>query len=182
MPHETPQPLVEILNAIQAETAKLTAAAANLDVIRKFTLDGRLVGDIGEMLAAQHLELTLDDAQRRGHDAFTTIAGSKRDVQIKCRKASTRIEFSSVPDMLVVIEFSDGWKKWDIVYNGPGTPIRDQALNAGLEVDLEGRIRSGGRRDSIDLLLNWFRSDDLNQYRTTPVPARLQPLQIFTTA
>jgi ABC-type multidrug transport system fused ATPase/permease subunit len=109
MKHQTPAPLVAILKAIEEQTAKLSKAAAQLDVTRHFTLDGRLVGDIGEMLAAQFLDLTLDETQRRGHDGFTNIESRRREVQIKCRKASSLIGFSSVPDLLVIIAFSDDW-------------------------------------------------------------------------
>jgi hypothetical protein len=180
MKHQTPLPLVTILRAIEEQTAKLTEAAAKLDATRHFTLDGRLVGDIGEMLAAQYLELTLDETQRRGHDGFTTIAGQQREVQVKCRKASTLIGFSSVPDLLVVIAFSEDWTEWEIVFNGEGTPIRERALAAEFEVDSEDRIRKGNRRASLDLSLSWFRSADLDSFRAASVQLRSEPLQIFT--
>ena len=115
MKHLTPPPLVTILGAIEEQTKKLSDAARQLEVTRHFTLDGRLVGDIGEMLAAQYLDLTLDQTQRRGHDGFTAIEGQQREVQVKCRKASTLIGFSSVPDLLIVIAFTDNWMEWEIV-------------------------------------------------------------------
>jgi hypothetical protein len=180
MKYQTPEPLVAILKAIEAQTAKLTQAAAKLEVTRHFTLDGRLVGDIGEMLAAQHLELTLDDTQRMGHDGFTSIVGQQREVQVKCRKASTLIGFTSVPDLLVVIAFLKDWSEWEIVYNGEGKPIRDRALSSNFEIDGEDRIRKGGRKASLDVGLGWFRSEDLNPFRSVFVPLRTEPLQIFT--
>jgi hypothetical protein len=180
MKHQTPPPLLAILKAIESQTAKLSDAAANLDVTRHFTLDGRLVGDIGEMLAAQYLEITLDETQRRGHDGFTALNGQQREVQVKCRKASTLISFSSVPDLLVVIAFSGDWTTWEIVFNGEGSPIREQALAKGFAVDEKDRIRKGTTRASLDLDLNWFRSADLNSFRAVSVPARPEPLQIFT--
>ncbi len=180
MKHQTPAPLLAILGAIESQTAKLSNAAANLDVTRHFTLDGRLVGDIGEMLAAQYLEITLDETQRRGHDGFTSVAGQKRDVQVKCRKASTLIGFSSVPDLLVVIAFSEDWTAWEIVFNGEGTPIRQRALADGFAVDEKDRIRKGGSRASLDLDLKWFRSTALDSFRAVSIPLRPEPLQIFT--
>ncbi len=179
MKHQSPPPLIVILKAIEVQTAKLTAAAAKLDVTRRFTLDGRLVGDIGEMLAAQYLELTLDQTQRRGHDAFTSISGRQREVQVKCRKASTLISFSSVPDLLVVIAFSEDWSEWEIVYNGEGTPIRHRALAAMFEVDEQDRIRKNGRRASLDVGLSWFRSKELDPFRCVCVSPRTESLQIF---
>lgn len=179
MKHQTPPPLIAILKAIEDQTAKLTKAAAKLEVTRHFTLDGRLVGDIGEMLAAQYLDLTLDPLQRRGHDGFTKIGVQQRDVQVKCRKASTLIGFSSVPELLVVIAFAKDWGQWEIVYNGEGTPIRKKALSDGFEIDKEDRIRENGRRASLDLDLKWFRSSSLAPYQSVCVPSRPQPLEIF---
>jgi hypothetical protein len=180
MKHQTLPPLLTILRAIESQTAKLSDAVAKLDVTRHFTLDGRLVGDIGEMLAAQYLELTLDETQRRGHDGFTSIAGQQREVQVKCRKAATIIGFSSVPDLLVVIAFTEDWTAWEIVFNGESTPIRQRALATGFAVDEQDRIRKGGARASLDLDLKWFRSTELDPFRAVSVPARPQPLKIFT--
>lgn len=179
MKHPTPASLITILKAIEEQTAKLSAAAALLEVTRHFTLDGRLVGDIGEMLAAQHLEITLDQTQRRGHDGFTQVASIQREVQVKCRKAATLISFTSVPDLLVIIAFAEDWSSWEIVYNGEGTPIRRKAEADGYEVDAEGRIKKGGRKASLDLFVKWFREPDHNPYRACFVPARPQPLPIF---
>ena len=47
---------------------------------RKFTIDSRLVGDIGEVIAEREFELTLDEVSRKGHDAKTADG---RDVQVK---------------------------------------------------------------------------------------------------
>ena len=158
----TPQPLLEILNAINAQTAHLTAAAAKLSVTRNFTLDGRLVGDIGEMLAAQYLELILDGSQRKGHDAIASIDGKDYDVQIKCRKASERMEFTSVPVLLVVIVFNEDWTKWEIVYNGDGSPIATLASELG--------------KTSVKVTVSQARKWPLS---AISVPTRPAPLELF---
>jgi len=36
---------------------------------RALTIDGRLVGDIGEVIAALEYDISLDDVSRPGHDA-----------------------------------------------------------------------------------------------------------------
>ena len=47
---------------------------------RKFTIDGRLVGDIGEIIAALEYDVILDDVAQADHDGRTTDG---RRVQIK---------------------------------------------------------------------------------------------------
>ena len=179
MKYKTPAPLVTILNAIEEQTAKLTDAAARLEVTRHFTLDGRLVGDIGEMLAAQYLDLTLDDTQRRGHDGFTTIAGVEYQVQVKCRKAAPMVNFSTVPELLVVIVFSKNWTEWEIVYNGSGALLGPKAVAAGLEVDSDKRFKRKGLKQSLDFNLQWFRDLEPDPAATLAVPMRLQPITLF---
>ena len=180
MSMETPTALLAILRNIEAETKKLSDAAKNLDVTRSFTLDGRLVGDIGEVLFAQHFELTLDDTQRSSHDGFTVINGVEYQVQVKCRKASSLVTFSSVPEILVVVAFSDDWTNWDVVYNGAGDPVRVKAQEKGLIVDTDHRIRKNGTRASIDLTVEHFRTAARNIAIDAPiVPQRGTPINIF---
>lgn len=181
MKYATPQPLIEILKEIEQQTAKLSAAAANLEVARKFTLDGRLVGDIGEMLAAQHMELKLDETQRRGHDGVAKIHGKDYQVQIKCRKATDAVSFSTVPELLVVIQFGPDWGNWEIVYNGPGEPLVEVAAKWNLKVDADGRIHGDGKRDTLDLNLNLLRQlAGESSYKTSiKVPMREVPLSLF---
>jgi len=52
---------------------------------RLFTIDGRLVGDIGEIIAATEFDIKLDDKGRAVHDAETN---DKRLVQIKATKTN----------------------------------------------------------------------------------------------
>src|SRR5579864_8849265 len=61
---------------------------------RKFTIDGRLVGDIGEVIAELEYDLTLDRVSQRDHDA-TDRAG--RRVQIKATFKDS-LTFKTCPD------------------------------------------------------------------------------------
>src|SRR5260370_8759806 len=47
---------------------------------RRFTIDGRLVGDIGEIIAATEFDVTLDEVGRAEHDGKTRYG---RLVQVK---------------------------------------------------------------------------------------------------
>ena len=82
---------------------------------RKFTLDGHLVGSIGEVLAAHRYGLELLPASAKGHDA-TTADG--RLVQIKATQAKS-VGIRSEPDHLIVLKLT-GNGSADEVYNGPG--------------------------------------------------------------
>lgn len=91
---------------------------------RRFTIDGRLVGDIAEVLAEMHYDVRLfcesghwpDKEFRKGHDG--TIGRTKRRVDIKSTFQS-RLAFASVPDFCIGVRmYSDGTHQF--VYNGPG--------------------------------------------------------------
>lgn len=82
---------------------------------RKFTLDGHLVGSIGEVLAAHRYGLTLLPASAERHDA---TASDNRLVQIKATQARN-VGLRSEPEHLIVLKLaSDGTASE--VYNGPG--------------------------------------------------------------
>ena len=84
---------------------------------RKFTIDGRLVGDIGEVIAAAEFVLTLDEISRPVHDARS----GRRNVQIKATFKS-HLAVRSVPDYLIGLKLNrDGTH--EIVFNGPGSVI-----------------------------------------------------------
>lgn len=83
---------------------------------RPFTLDGHLVGSIGEVLAAKRYGLELLPPGFEGHDARDT---SGRLVQIKATQRA-RVGLTVEPERLIVLKIlSDGT---DVeVYNGLGS-------------------------------------------------------------
>lgn len=85
----------------------------------KFTLDGRFVGDVGELLAVRKFKLKLHHKQGAVHDGTTVINKKEFGVQVKCRRESTVIDFSSQPELLLVIEIAKDWSSWEVIYNGP---------------------------------------------------------------
>jgi hypothetical protein len=71
---------------------------------RKFTIDGRLVGDIGEVIAAAEFDVRLDETSQSRHDGETSDG--------------------RVPDYYLGLKLN-----WDgtheVVFNGPGHVISD---------------------------------------------------------
>ena len=87
---------------------------------RKFTIDGRLVGDIGEVIAATYYDLSLYDNQKPDHDGHTSTG---RKVQVKATFKES-LTFSSVPEFYLGIKlFENG--TYEEIYNGPGKVIFD---------------------------------------------------------
>lgn len=105
------------LELIFSGIARLTTAFPN----RAFTIDGRLVGDIGEVIGALEYEVDLDEVSRPMHDA-TTVDG--RNVQIKAT-FKEQLTMRSVPEFYLGFRLRpDG--SYDEVFNGPGRVIADR--------------------------------------------------------
>ena len=85
---------------------------------KRFTLDGRLVGDIGEILVAESYDLELSTNLQKHYDAFTSDG---RQVQIKATmQQSLTFPADHVPDYYLGIAIhSDG--SFSEVFNGPGS-------------------------------------------------------------
>lgn len=100
---------------------------------RRFTIDGRLVGDIGEVLAELEYEVTLDKKSRKGHDAKTRDG---KDVQIKATFRE-KLTFRTTPERYLGFRLSqDG--TYEEIFNGPGRLIEEQyAHRKGIGKDLE---------------------------------------------
>lgn len=94
---------------------------------RPFTMDGRLVGDLGEVVAAEAFGLHLQPWNTPGHDALVADGCS---VEVKATASPgprTRIGFSknSTPTTwLVVMSFPPERPDVAVVeYAGPGAPV-----------------------------------------------------------
>src|SRR6266542_2895798 len=88
---------------------------------RAFTIDGRLVGDIGEVIAALEYDVVLFETSQPDHDG-TTSAG--RRVQIKATYKDS-LTFKTVPDYYLGFKlFPDG--RHEEVFNGPGRIILER--------------------------------------------------------
>ena len=82
---------------------------------RKFTLDGHLVGSVGEVVAAYIFDLDLNPASTQGHDAK---ARDGRSVEIKLTQRKS-VAIRHEPDHLVVLHRPKGGRM-RVVFNGPG--------------------------------------------------------------
>jgi len=99
---------------------------------RSFTIDGRLVGDIGEVIATREYDVILHNVSRPGHDAITSDG---RNVQIKATFKDS-LTFKTVPDYYLGFKlYPDG--QYEEIYNGPGNLIYERYANRkGIGVDL----------------------------------------------
>ena len=108
------QTIGEALTSIFQGIARLHAAFPS----RAFTIDGRLVGDVGEVLAELEYNLTLDEVSAPDHDARMRDG---RRVQIKATFKNS-LTFRKCPDYYLGLKlYPNG--EFDEVFNGPGMLI-----------------------------------------------------------
>jgi hypothetical protein len=88
---------------------------------KAFTIDGRLVGDIGEVLAASEFDVELYEVQTTAHDGETSDG---RKVQVKATFKHS-LTMTSVPELYLGFKLSpEGDHK--VVFNGPGSLIAEK--------------------------------------------------------
>ena len=115
----------------------------------KFTLDGKLVGDLAEVLAAQLFDLQLCKKRTKGVDGH---AWDGRSVQVKCtgssRKGPAFTPGEGKADHLIFLQLDFEKATGTVAYNGPEAPIR-QLLPAGFagtkRVSLTAVLAAGKR-------------------------------------
>lgn len=98
-------------DSIAQKIRELYAITTELESLypgRKFTIDGHLVGSIGEVLVAERYGLTLLPNSTQTHDAE---AKNGRLVQIKATQTK-RIAISSEPDFLIAICYTCSVESW----------------------------------------------------------------------
>ncbi len=95
---------------------------------RKFSLDGKLVGDIGEVLAAEKYGLELLPPGTKVYDAIEK--GSKRKIQIKSTfKGNSYFPYGDdrIPNYFLCIKIHENGKIEEL-FNGPGKFILDKYI------------------------------------------------------
>ena len=93
---------------------------------RRFTLDGHLLGSIGEVYAAERYGIELAKSSSERHDGTTTDE-RKRDVQIKVTQRRS-IGLSSEPAYLLVLKIDENGS-FEEVFNGPGNIVWELVKN-----------------------------------------------------
>jgi hypothetical protein len=113
----THQTIVEALSLIFEGITRLKKAFPN----RQFTIDGRLVGDIGEVIAALEYDVVLYEVSQPDHDATTP---NGRRIQIKATFKDS-LTFKTTSDYYLGFKlFPDG--QYEEVFNGPGSIIYER--------------------------------------------------------
>lgn len=105
-----------------------------------FALDGRLVGDIGELIAAEVFCLELLGTRSTKVDAKTT-GGHARKVQIKATFKEDGLSIKHGSDYFIGLQLNDKGK-FRVVYNGPAKPVM-QYLKAPASIGKGGRRNAG---------------------------------------
>jgi hypothetical protein len=88
---------------------------------KAFTIDGRLVGDIGEVLVALEYEVKLYEVQTPAHDGETPDG---RKVQVKAT-FKDKLTMTAVPELYLGLQLSPDGNHRE-VYNGPGALIAEE--------------------------------------------------------
>lgn len=113
-----------------------------------FALDGRLVGDIGELIAAEVFCLKLLGTKSRDIDAIATD-GSDRKVQDKATFRADGLSIKHNGDYFVGLQLNDGGK-FRVIYNGPARSVVEY-LKAPKAEGHSGRKSAGRALEPLSL-------------------------------
>jgi hypothetical protein len=92
---------------------------------KHFTPDGRMVGDIGEVLAERLFCIRLEKNQRAGYDGILEKDGKTRvEIKITRKKA---FQFRKITDQVIALSFVEGSKEVEVVFNGLGSLLINKA-------------------------------------------------------
>ena len=114
----------------------------------RFTLDGRLVGDIAEAAAAKAFDLEFPPKRIPGVDLLTKCG---KTVQVKASGRGAGPAFSvgkGTADYLIFMQINFSKHEASVIYNGPEAPVRAElrgpasgvkiiALNRLIELNLQ---------------------------------------------
>lgn len=116
------------ISIVPEKVKELISIVNELEVVfpgRHFTLDGHLVGSIGEVLASYYYGIKLHDASTAKHDGI--VKADKREVQIKITQQE-RIIIADEPDYLIALYLTHQGDVYEI-YNGRGDIVWNSASN-----------------------------------------------------
>jgi len=136
----------QLRNAYQSHLAASAKRQSAHDMT--FALDGRLVGDIGELIAAEIFALDLLGTKAKNIDAITTEP-PKRKVQIKATFQENSLSIKHGADYIVGLQLSDTGQ-YRVIYNGPASTVMAY-LRAPKATGHAGRMNAGSRLEPISL-------------------------------
>ena len=118
----------EKLNKLQAEIMNLHHSVSTLKELfeskkKGFTLDGRLVGDIGEVIAEELFQIKLHEKLKQHYDAVT-LYKPELNIQIKASFKES-LTYNHNPDYYIGIKLYENGE-FRVVYNGPGKNIHEE--------------------------------------------------------
>lgn len=146
---ELPEPIIRFYGAYLAMVAALNHPR------HKFTLDGRLLGDIGEYLVEVHYGMIATDLRTAGVDGLTS--DRKKTVQVKVTQSPTlgpAFSFGEgYADHLIALWLDFPGKYAHVLYNGPEEPVRKH-----LPLDFKGTKRV--KRHIVTALNEEVREED----------------------
>ena len=150
--NDTPTDILNAIKRAQAGVSELQKLGTASGIDRKFTLDGRLVGDIGELVVARHFKIVEHEKPPgHAHDLYAMIGSKKLGVQVKLRREAKtgKIEFKYQPQVLIVLDFKKDWSQWRIVFHGSGTLI----AHNGITIGENSRLKNGKTPTQLGLSL-----------------------------
>lgn len=121
MKRKLPIEIHKALKHLDAGVDMLRRAAAAKAPALKFTLDGRLIGDIGELLAVEHFGIVPQKKQEAGLDG---IDPDGRQVEVKTTRLDS-IAFRKIAERVICIKIH-GDDQWEILFDGHGSQIAKQ--------------------------------------------------------
>lgn len=167
-----PDKFAKPLQQVQKAVHQLKESAGHKFL--KFTLDGRLIGDLGEAVAEHFFNIELHDSSKMGHDATLQRNGSFESVEIKIRRESTGIWFDSQPDHIIVFRMEKCDGRITLIYAGPGSVLKD--IRTEIEIaetiitDVGATIRkfTGRQTVSLNQLAEHFKYEDFMNNPSIP--------------
>ena len=149
---------------------------------RHFTLDGHLVGSVGEIAASYHYGIKLFPPSTERHDGY--ICG--RNVQIKITQTDN-VLIGEKPEYLIVLYLARTGKIYE-VYNGPGAipwkvpgkPDKRgyKLLRVNMLMSLDGEIKPKDRITAVHPIEKL--TPELKNHRTTKADTDAAPERCLT--
>jgi hypothetical protein len=147
-----PKAISEAIQNLQTQVDSLQQLAKRHAPKLNFTLDGRLVGDLGELLSAMKLGITIENQQRTGFDG---VDQQGRNVEIKTTFQNS-FAFRKIAERVICIKLH-GSTHWEIIYDGDGKRLiekfpKDAFRGAPIITQEEPASLKSQRQLSIDKL------------------------------